>query len=245
MGQMEGKYVFEGVIYPRRARVDIPSKITTRIKRGEHQGDATVHINAGEVFVVFDLETDLENLISLKNLIENLLQSLVDPICYLTGNLLTPEISSVVLPEGESQTFGVGVPEVDGWEANRDLTDEVSRIMALYDGNEGNYLRSSMADFKMAMDAPHETGFYCFRAIESIRQKFYTEDRSKKESWQVMRETLGVEEDDIRFVQQFADSRRHGDVVDVPGKSRKVMLHLTRDMIWKFINHLDENREVL
>lgn len=237
---MQGAYIFEGVIYPRRARVDIPGKLTTQIKRGEHQGDATVHINAGEVFVEFDLETDPENLISLKNLIENILQSIVDPICYLTGNLLTPKISSVILPDGESQTFGVGVPEVDSWDGDRDLIDEVSRIMALYDGNEGNYLRSSLADFKMAMDAPHETGFYCFRAIESIRQKFYNEDRSKKESWQVMRETLGIEEEDIRFVQQFADSRRHGEIVDVPGQSRKEILYLTWDMIWKFINHLDD-----
>jgi hypothetical protein len=239
---MAEKYVFQGVIHPRRARVDVPSKITTRIKRGEHQGDASVHINAGEVFVIFDLEGELENLTSLRNLIENLLQSVVDPICYLTGNLLTPEISSVVLPDGESQTFGVSVPEVDGWEAEGKLTEEVSRIMALYDGDEGNYLRSSLADFKMAMDAPHETGFYCFRAIESIRQKFYTEDRSKKESWQAMRETLNIEEDDIRFVQQFADSRRHGDVIDVPGQSRKEILHLTWRMIWKFIDHLDENK---
>ena len=94
----------------------------------------------------------------------------------------------------------------------------------------------------MAMDAPHETGFYCYRAIESIRQKFHTENRGKGQSWQVMRETLEIEEDNIRFVKGFADSRRHGDIVDVPGQTRKEILHLTWDMIWKFINHLDENR---
>lgn len=240
---MPEQYVFQGVIHPRRARVDVPSEITTRIKRGEHQGDASVHINAGEVFVVFDLEGELENLTSLRNLIENLLQSVVDPICYLTGNLLAPEISSVILPNGESQTFGVSVPEVDDWEDEEKLIEEVSRIMALYDGEEGNYLRSSLADFKMAMDTPYETGFYCFRAIESIRQKFYTENRSKKESWQIMRETLDIEEDDIRFVQRFADSRRHGDVIDVPRQSRKEILHLTWNMIWKFIDHLDKKNE--
>lgn len=238
---MADEYIFHGVIHPQRTGLDVPSKVVTTIQRGEHQGEAEVHINASIITVTFELEGRLESIDSLRELIENVVQSVVDPICFLTGVKLSPEITSVLHPNGESQTFGVKIDEVENAVTDGRIIDEIRRIMSLYDGESGNYLRLAMADFHMALDAAHETGFYCYRAIESIRQDFHSEERSTAQSWQVMRNTLNIDRDDITYIKQFADPRRHGDFRDISGQSRVEMLLLTRDMVLKFIDHLEEN----
>ncbi|MEF8842132.1 MAG: hypothetical protein V5A62_10985 [Haloarculaceae archaeon] len=238
---MTDRYVFHGVIHPQRTGLDVPSKVVTTVQRGEHQGEAEVHINASIITVTFELEGRLERIDYLRELVENVVQSVVDPICFLTGLKFSPEITSVLYPNGESQTFRVKIDEVENAVTDGRVIDEVRRITSLYEGESGNYLRRAMADFHMALDAAHETGFYCYRAIESIKQNFHSEERSTAQSWRVMRNTLNIDRDDITYIKQFEDPRRHGDVRDISGQSRVEMLLLTREMILKFINYLSES----
>jgi hypothetical protein len=41
------------------------------------------------------------------------------------------------------------------------------------------------------------------------------------------------------YIKGFADDRRHGDIVDVPGQDRKEILDVTWTMIMRFIRYLD------
>ncbi|MDR5657710.1 hypothetical protein RH831_11035 [Halodesulfurarchaeum sp. HSR-GB] len=238
---MGEEYIFYGEIRPHQANLDIPTELETTVSKGKHPGQAKVFIEDSEVAVVYQLNVSLADLHSFKNLIENLLQSIIDPICFITGRVLDAEISQVELPDGKAVTFESNIPELADVEPDGKILDNMRRIMTLYDGESGTLLRLSLADYILAMKSHHETGFYCYRAIESIRQYFHTDEQSKSDSWEALRETLSVDEDAIRDIKEFADPRRHGDYVELPGQTRKEMLLLTRDIIFDFIEHMEEN----
>lgn len=236
---MSGRYVFQGSILPNRANMDISDEVKTSITRGQHQGEVTIHFEGADIIVEFDLEGDLVNILTFRNLVRNIVDSVVTPVCYLTGTNLSFELSSVRAPNEKTHTFGVSVPEVDGLDDPDSLFGELSRIMSLYDGDGGNYLRSSLRDYYLAMDSPLDTGFYCYRAIESLRQNFQTEGMSSGDAWPVLRDRLGIDKSDIMTVKELADDRRHGDIIDVPGQDREEILNLTWDMIMKYVDYLD------
>jgi len=75
------------------------------------------------------------------------------------------------------------------------------------------------------MKAPDDTGFYCYRAIEALRQycivRYNLDSEKKSEQWRKVREIAGCEEQILHDIKSAADPVRHGAIVPVTsGRSR-------------------------
>jgi hypothetical protein len=103
-------------------------------------------------------------------------------------------------------------------------------------------LRYALGDVRQALQLDDDSAFYCYRAIESLRQHFVEgdeEDRAVRvESWRGLRDALGVTEADIRAIGDAAKSRRHGGKDQLELAKRVEFLTTTRQMIARFVDLL-------
>jgi hypothetical protein len=83
--------------------------------------------------------------------------------------------------------------------------------MGLFRDPRSSHLQRAFADLREAIRSPKDTGFFCYRAIESLRQFFVVElNAPDKQSWEVLRTALQIDRPTIDYVKTFADSARHG-----------------------------------
>lgn len=103
--------------------------------------------------------------------------------------------------------------------------------------------RLALADLRTAIESPDDTGYLAYRAVESVRQWFLVgtaDDQSARErSWSDMRTTLGLDESRLRWLGTLALSRRHGAVAPLTEGQRKEALLLGRDIVTRFIEHIN------
>lgn len=226
-------YIFSGKIMPERADVSV-SKISIQILAEDAgiNGDAIVSIGASQVSVVIETIDKNAGLPTLKNYVEYLVRTVVDAYGYLTGRGYDVEITSVVDPDGKHTVFGVGIPELEEAQNERPLHfPELLKVMG-----RSQHLHRALGDLREAIRSPWDTGFFCYRAIECIRQSFVKDeddDRKRKElSWERLRNALRIDRSWLDKLTEFAEPQRHGGTPYMSGKDRvSTMQHA-----WKVID---------
>lgn len=211
-------YVFSGIVIPERAAVaitfDPPVHITCRIPVGANQSlvlETSLAIIASQVSVIAKSERVIEDLWTAHNYIEQMVRSVVDAFGYIEGRGYDVEITSVAgLVDGQSppsslfwQVFGVEVGALQASKADRPYSfDEI--VPLLFDPPEtdgdlpaavGQQFRRAIGDLREAIRSPHDTGLFCFRAVESIRECFVSTsdaDDDHKSSWIRMSQALRI-----------------------------------------------------
>jgi hypothetical protein len=86
-----------------------------------------------------------------------------------------------------------------------------------------------------------DTGFYCYRAIESLRQhcilKYKIDPEEKAEQWQKVRELATCDEATLRQIKAVADPLRHGEVVKVTSSDRAELFVKTWDVVDAYLRN--------
>lgn len=104
--------------------------------------------------------------------------------------------------------------------------------------------RHALADVRQAQSLDDDSAFYCYRAIESLRQAFVlpeeSEKKDKAKSWERLRAALEVTERQIGAVAEAARARRHGGDDTTEYEQRLDHVHLTRELIVRYVNQLPE-----
>ncbi|MGV9864550.1 hypothetical protein [Rhodococcus koreensis] len=104
------------------------------------------------------------------------------------------------------------------------------------------HVRHALADMRMALSFSDDAAFYCYRAIESLRQHFVDgredDDVVRRESWPRLRAALGVGEDELRLLAAHAKSRRHGGARALSHRERLEVVKRTRVLVDQFIRTL-------
>ena len=59
--------------------------------------------------------------------------------------------------------------------------------------------------------------------------------RKKSDAWVLLRDTLGVAEDEVRDIKSAADPQRHGNVIENPDVSRHVVMKNAWGVVEKFV----------
>ena len=92
------------------------------------------------------------------------------------------------------------------------------------------------------MKTPDDTGFYCYRAIEALRQycivRYNLDSEKKSEQWLKVREIAGCEEKILRDIKSAADPVRHGAIVPVTSADREALFIKTWDVVDGFIKNV-------
>jgi hypothetical protein len=105
-------------------------------------------------------------------------------------------------------------------------------------------VRFALADLRMAIESPDDTGYLAYRAVESVRQWFLVgeedDDSARKQSWIDMRAALEIDESRLRWLDRLARQRRHGAATLITESQRKESLLLARGVVARFIAHINE-----
>lgn len=238
------RYTFTGRITPERTDVHV-SEIELELRSENYKGKATISIKSSQILVLVDLTNAADDLYTLRNHVASSCYMVTDVLAYAMGTAYDIELTAVATPSDDHVVFGVGVPAVRKLASNHDLDTRVTEIMnEAYSTQAVHLLKLCMTDFRRAMQGPVDAGFFCYRAIESIRQYFLEGDDHNR-SWEKLREELRVEKNDLMFVKEFADPRRHGDTIEISDEDRAEVYKITWEAIDNFIDHIRENEEVL
>lgn len=110
---------------------------------------------------------------------------------------------------------------------------------------ENRHLRHALADVRQALVLDDDASFYCYRAIESLRQHYLAgaedDGAARRQSWEDLRNTLNVTETEIEPIKLAARSRRHGGSQSTDYAARSKQVIWTRDLIEKFAASLPPN----
>lgn len=132
-------------------------------------------------------------------------------------------------------------------------TEEVSkklgRLLNLSQEKEGIYFSRCLADLRNSLRAPFDTPFYCFRAIECLRQAFCIQfqlypEKQRAESWNALRKELGITRDLIsENIQKYAMPNRHGYIEEFSEEQRAKILETTWGIVDRYIEYSNKNND--
>jgi len=222
-------YIFSGRIHPERYNwgIDKPYEVIVvhhddassrmRIAIAHSQVNVTVHTNASEP------------VLDMKNRVTRLVRNLADALGFVTSASLDVEIISCIAPDGSSHVFNTAF---DGLIQHVVGSAESQRIFnaLIVQAARSQFVRMALSDLRSAIREPLDTCANCYRAVESIRQEYLEGNPDKgtprKDSWIRLRDAVGVDEAEVRWLEERSIPRRHGEPMDVTHAERKRALRL-------------------
>jgi len=234
-------YLYEGLILPERAQLSLQFEVhfkhlTSGVSAAAH---VSVVLNQVAVWIHTDVEWDI---LDLRNVVKTILQNQIAAIGYLKGYAYEVEIRRVLHSDlGIDYVFGIDIPCIAERNKSIDIDARIASIREKTIGVEGVLLNRCFNDLVMAMKNADDTGFYCYRAIESLRQhcsiKFKLNPENKSIQWKKLREIVQCDEDTIRLIKKAADPLRHGDVMSITSEDRKTLFLTTWDIVDGYIQN--------
>jgi hypothetical protein len=222
-------YFFSGRIHPERYGWGIVEPYEVIV----HHHDGTnsqlrIAIVASQVNVTVHTNS-AEPVLDMKNRVTRLVRNLADALGYVTGASLDVEIISCIAPDDSSHVFNTAF---DGLIKNKVGSEESQRIfnVLIAQATRSQFVRMALADLRSAIREPLDTCVNCYRAVESIRQEYLEGNPDKgtarKNSWKMLRDAVGVDEAELRWLEDRATPRRHGNPMDVTHAERERALRL-------------------
>jgi hypothetical protein len=199
------------------------------------EATARISIVPNQVAVWVDTEIVWE-VHDLRNVVKAMVSHQLEVVGFIKGLAYDVEIRRVLNPEhGVDYVFGVEIPCIAERNKDIDLASRLNEIRNKTDGNLGVFLHRCFADLVSAMKNADDTGFYCYRAIESLRQhcivKFGLNPAKKPVQWAKVRELSGCSEEIIREIKAAADASRHGEVPKVTSDQRQRLFLITWNVV--------------
>ncbi|MEJ1165556.1 hypothetical protein V9K97_17745 [Variovorax sp. CCNWLW186] len=221
-------YLFTGVVLPERATFSLP----TFVMRFSHlvsgvAAEATVSIVLNQISVRIDSAHDWD-IFDLRNVVKTIIQAQLSLVGYLKGYAYDFAVTRVMNQRREiDYVFGIDVPCISGPRGATVLETAILELRGKTLGREGVFIQRCLADLVSALKNADDTGFYCYRAIETLRHHCAAvhgmTDAGKAEQWARFREISGVSEEVLREVKAAADPLRHGDTFPVGADSARVL----------------------
>jgi hypothetical protein len=236
-------YLFEGVVHPERAQItlQLPPFGFRHITSGT---EAVAYVSIVLNQIALWVETASEwDILDLRNVAKGILQNELAIVGYLKGYAYEVEIRRVLNRSlSVDHVFGIDIPCLAERNKTINLAEEVEKIRAKTGGETGIYLHRCFADLVAAMKAPDDTGFYCYRAIEALRQycivRYNLDSEKKSEQWRKVREIAGCEKQILHDIKSAADPVRHGAIVPVTSADRETLFIKTWDVVDGFIKNV-------
>jgi hypothetical protein len=239
-------YFFSGRIHPERYGWGIvePYEVIInhhdgassqlRITIVASQVNATVHTNS------------TEPVLDMKNRVTRWVRSLADALGHVTGASLDVEIISCIAPDGSSHVFNTAF---DGLIRHGVGSEESLRLfnVLIVQAARSQFVRMALSDLRSAIREPLDTCVNCYRAVESIRQEYLEGNPDKgadrKNSWKRLRDAVGVDEAELRWLEDRATPRRHGNPMDVTHAERERALRLAWRVVEEHCLNYGESAE--
>lgn len=241
MADDKQKYVLFGRVTPENHPLGM-STIQTEVDSPFYSFTLRWLIQNNQIVAVAFLEETVEDLYTLKNLVQERIQPVVDGMSYVAGRSYTVNIEFVSTPHGDGQNL---LPDVRIVQMMIDEVDKpgiIQKIIGCFGTPGGKPLELALADFSQTMTSPGETPFYCQRAFDSLLQYFIAEfdlDIQSSDRWDYFWNELDHENSFITDeIVPKAKKRRHGVDTPVTDKMRGKMIREAWIVILKYIDYM-------
>lgn len=228
-------YLFQGLVHPERAQITLQCSLEFSHLSSSEQATARISIVLNQIAVWIDTNV-VWDIHDLRNVAKSIVSHELEVVGFIKGYAYDVEIRRVLNPEhGVDYVFGVDIPCIAERNREVDLAERIAMVRTKTTGPEGIYLHRCFSDLISAMKNADDTGFYCYRALESLRQhciqKFGLDPEKKSEQWAKLRDLAGCNESVLREIKASADHSRHGGVVSVTSAQRQRLFLLTWDVV--------------
>lgn len=236
-------YIFTGLVLPQRATLSLAFPVQVNFKDGRPSCSLNVSIVLNQVWVSVDSNNVVWKLHDLRNMVRDVLQTHLSMVGHLEGHAYDLEIIRVVNQgTGDDYVFGIDIPCLTNLKEGRDTTSETQRLWACCAGDNGIFIHRCLNDLMLAMKNAEDTGFYCYRAIEALRNHAAAGadilDRKDSEKWETFRNKAGVDKDTIMAVKASADPARHGTPISLSEEERERILLTSWLVVRQYIDAL-------
>ena len=188
-------YIFTGRVIPERAVLDINEiPFKTLASEDVPEGELFIEILKSQISARFLAAIQVRNIFTLRNTIEDAVRMLLDVAGYFNGYGYDVEIVQMVHSDSSlKQVFGIDVPALTGVCEKAGIT--YNDIFLALLKKDGGFLRHALADVREAIKSPRDTGFFCFRAIESLKNCCAVRNRLPPDddaAWKLFRNTYSI-----------------------------------------------------
>lgn len=228
-------YLFQGVVLPERAQLSLQFALGFSHLASGVSAEAKVSIVLNQVVVWVESEHNWD-IFDLRNVVKNIVQSHLAMVGYIKGYAYEFQISRVVNQNrGIDYVFGIEIPCLAERGKSVDLQDALSKLRNKTLGPNGMFLHRCFSDLASSMTHADDTGFYCYRAIESLRHHCAAvhglSTAEKSIQWEKFREVSGCDEQTLRAIKAAADPLRHGGVSGGSSDDRAQLFTSTWDVV--------------
>ena len=235
------RHLFVGKVLPERATISVVEiKFAVPSNQDIPPGELFVEILLSQIAVRFSCEGEISNLFTLRNLVEDCVRTLLDVAGFYEGHGYDAEISMYInLETSEKYVFGIDIPKVAGIARESGL--EILDIFGVLANSKTSRLKNALADLREAIKMPSDTAFFCYRAIESLKNQTADElqiDAKSSEAWDRFRSVYSIDKDAVMSLKSMADPVRHGSGMNAKGVTddqRAEAFRIAWDTVCKFI----------
>ena len=234
-------YFFQGTVLPERAQLSLQYNLEFSHVTSGVAGVAKVSILLNQVAVWVESNHEWD-IFDLRNTVKNLVQHHLNMVGYIKGYAYDLEITRVLNPSlNVDYVFGIDIPCIADRGKSLDLDNELINLREKVSGENGLLINRCLNDLSSAMKHADDTGFYCYRAIESLRHHCAAihelTSASKSEQWDKFREVAGCDKDTLLILKNAADPLRHGNVAGVSSNDRAGLLIKTWEVVDKYLKN--------
>lgn len=238
-------YLFSGVVLPERAQLMLNNEHRfTHLGLGV-SGSLKISIIYNQVAVWVTSEEHDWDIFDLRNMVKTSVQNQIALAGYLLGYAYDLEITRVLhLTKQIDYVFGIDIPSLASRNNGADIQALFTNLHRKTVGINGVFLHRCFTDLSFAMRHSDDTGFYCYRAIESLFHHCAAVHNlggsSKTVRWVKFRELACCDEETLYFIKGAADPLRHGNVVDASYIDRDLLFTATWNVVDGYLNALPD-----
>ncbi|WP_232080706.1 hypothetical protein [Variovorax sp. SRS16] len=199
----------------------------------------SVQIDSGYEWGVLDL----------RNVVKGILQLQLAIIGFLKGYAYDFAVTRVINHRREiDYVFGIDVPCISKPRETTNLEVALTELRGKVLGQHGVFVQRCLSDLLSALKNADDTGFYCYRAIESLRHHCAAvhgvAHAGKAVQWVKFQEVSGATEEVLRAIKAEADPLRHGDVFGISEDNSVKLLTSTWEVVEGYFKSvINESRD--
>ncbi|MBJ7310507.1 hypothetical protein ACFOLJ_24270 [Rugamonas sp. CCM 8940] len=239
-------YQLTGAVLPERAQISFGHPTAHPFLLSSPKGDITINVcvvlNQVTVWVKSPFEWGI---FDLRNEVATIVRHQLAIAGFLLGHAYNLEVTRVTTPDGNIDwVYGIDIPCLTERMKGKLSSEAFTALIVKTSGPKGFILHRCFTDLTLAMQHPVDTAFYCYRAIESLRQHWgaLNDVEEKATQWKGFRDFLGISKDSIDPVRIAAEGVRHGELVSITDQKRVELFTRTWDLVEAYLNKVQDPR---
>ena len=239
-------YQLTGAVLPERAQISFGHSTNLPTLLSSPNGNATINVcvafNQIAVWVNSQFEWDI---MDLRNEVSTIIRHQLAIAGLLLGYSYNLEITRVTTPDGMiDHVYGIDIPCLVKKMEGKFSSKEFTGLLVKSSGPKGFILHRCFTDLTLAMQHAIDTAFYCYRAIESLRQHWgaVNDVSDKSAQWEGFRNFLGIGKDSINPIRIAAEGVRHGELIPITDQERTELFMRTWDLVEAYLAKVPDPR---